>query len=130
MPAYGLDAWRCGRLECRLELGIWWALYMCELACMSCYPVPKGCRGRPAEAIEQKDPERCRYQASRLAPDRDRGSPGLPMHPGRAGIDLKPLVKKAGLTDACRDQASDLWIYPKRGLWIANESAVLAATGH
>jgi hypothetical protein len=52
--AYGSDARRCGRLECRFELGFWWAPLYVGFACMSCYPVPKGCRRRPAATIEHK----------------------------------------------------------------------------
>jgi hypothetical protein len=67
---------------------------------MSCYPVPRRCRGRPAATIEHENRELCRYQASRHAPDRNRGIARLAYACARrAGIELKPLWKKAGLTD-------------------------------
>jgi tetratricopeptide (TPR) repeat protein len=68
---------------------------------MSCYPVPRRCRRRPTATIEHENRELCRYQASRHAPDRNRWDrPAcLCMGARRAGTELTPLLKKAGLTD-------------------------------
>jgi AraC-like DNA-binding protein len=72
----------------------------CEFACRSCYPVPKRCRPRPAEPIEQQIVNDVDIKRLGALPTATGGIARLAYaYARRAGIELKPLLKKAGLTD-------------------------------
>jgi AraC-like DNA-binding protein len=85
-------------------------LYICESAWASCYNLPKRCRGKPLSAKIVNDVDSKRFGTlptatgaiTRLAYACAR----------RAGIETKPLVKKAGLTDQLvKDRGARLTVH-------------------